>query len=209
MPCFRMAVSRALATTVRSAVECARIDPSEHEFVFDVDRKMLENAPGFDKTTGRHGGSDFRSGDSRILQQAGVVETRVTMRATSPAWNILPIAVNHRAGLTTIDGEVERTDACPGNGSEPSMKPQVVAHELGKRLPNNAIVTGDSGSNTTWWRGTSRPKTGRCIRLRQSGFDGLWSSICDCGATGAPGASVFAFVGDGGFTMLMGSWQRV
>jgi pyruvate dehydrogenase (quinone) len=31
------------------------------------------------------------------------------------------------------------------------MKPQVVAHELGRRLPSDAIVAGDSGTVTTWW----------------------------------------------------------
>jgi pyruvate dehydrogenase (quinone)/pyruvate oxidase len=38
-------------------------------------------------------------------------------------------------------------------GTDESMptKPQVIAHELGKRLPPNAIVTSNSGTNTTWW----------------------------------------------------------
>jgi pyruvate dehydrogenase (quinone)/pyruvate oxidase len=31
------------------------------------------------------------------------------------------------------------------------MKPQVVAYELGRRLPDNAIVSCDSGTITTWW----------------------------------------------------------
>jgi len=31
------------------------------------------------------------------------------------------------------------------------MKPQVIAHELGRQLPNDAIVTSDSGTITTWW----------------------------------------------------------
>ena len=31
------------------------------------------------------------------------------------------------------------------------MKPQVIAHELGKRLRNDAIVSSDSGTNTSWW----------------------------------------------------------
>ena len=36
------------------------------------------------------------------------------------------------------------------------MKPQVVAHELNKLLPDNAIVATDSGTITTWARGTSK-----------------------------------------------------
>jgi pyruvate dehydrogenase (quinone) len=35
--------------------------------------------------------------------------------------------------------------------SDRPMKPQVVAHELGKRLPDNAIVSCDSGTIATWW----------------------------------------------------------
>ena len=31
------------------------------------------------------------------------------------------------------------------------MKPQVVAWELGKRLRDDAIVSCDSGTITTWW----------------------------------------------------------
>ncbi|HVW00633.1 MAG TPA: thiamine pyrophosphate-binding protein, partial [Planctomycetaceae bacterium] len=34
---------------------------------------------------------------------------------------------------------------------EKPMKPQVVAHEIGKRLPDNAIVSCDSGTIATWW----------------------------------------------------------
>src|SRR5256885_1302956 len=31
------------------------------------------------------------------------------------------------------------------------IKPQVIAHELGKRLRSDAIVSSDSGTITTWW----------------------------------------------------------
>ena len=38
----------------------------------------------------------------------------------------------------------------PGTRTDMPMKPQVVAHELGERLPDNAIVSTDSGTITTW-----------------------------------------------------------
>ena len=38
-----------------------------------------------------------------------------------------------------------------GTRQDLPMKPQVVAWELGKRLPSNAIVSSDSGTITTWW----------------------------------------------------------
>jgi pyruvate dehydrogenase (quinone)/pyruvate oxidase len=85
------------------------------------------------------------------------------------------------------------------------MKPQVIAHELGKRLPNNAIVTGDSGSNTTWWARHIPAKEGQMYSV-----SGNLASMA-CGLPYAiaaqlahPARPVFAFVGDGGLTMLMG-----
>jgi pyruvate dehydrogenase (quinone)/pyruvate oxidase len=84
------------------------------------------------------------------------------------------------------------------------MKPQVVAHELGKRLNDDAIVTTDSGTITTW--------ISRHLSIR----DGMKFSCSGnlatmaCGlpyAVGAaiayPGRQVVAFVGDGGLSMLM------
>lgn len=38
-----------------------------------------------------------------------------------------------------------------GTKQDKPMKPQVVAYELGKRLSDTAIVSADSGTNTTWW----------------------------------------------------------
>src|SRR5579875_2667618 len=38
-----------------------------------------------------------------------------------------------------------------GTATDTPMKPQVVAYELGKRLKSDALVAGDSGTNTTWW----------------------------------------------------------
>jgi pyruvate dehydrogenase (quinone) len=38
-----------------------------------------------------------------------------------------------------------------GTRQDKPMKPQVVAWELGKRLSDTAIVSADSGTNTTWW----------------------------------------------------------
>jgi len=38
-----------------------------------------------------------------------------------------------------------------GTWQDQPMKPQVVAWQLGERLSDTAIVSGDSGRNTTWW----------------------------------------------------------
>ena len=87
---------------------------------------------------------------------------------------------------------------------EKPMKPQVVAHELGVRLNKNAITACDSGTITTWWARHLPAQRGQMHSL-----SGTLASMA-CGmpyAIGAqiayPDRQVVAFVGDGGFSMLM------
>ena len=84
------------------------------------------------------------------------------------------------------------------------MKPQVIAHELGKRLGDNAIVSCDSGTITTWWARHIPVKTGQMHSV-----SGNLASMA-CGLPYAiaaqiayPNRQCIAFVGDGGFSMLM------
>ena len=85
------------------------------------------------------------------------------------------------------------------------MKPQVIAAELGKRLPDNACVSCDSGTIATWWARSIPAKRGQKHTL-----SGTLATMA-CGLPYAVGAQVaypdrmsIAFVGDGGLTMLMG-----
>ncbi len=84
------------------------------------------------------------------------------------------------------------------------MKPQVVAWELGKRLREDAIVSCDSGTIATWFA--------REIPVKRGQMHSLSGTL----ATMAPGLpytlaaqlayperQCIAFVGDGGFSMLM------
>ena len=84
------------------------------------------------------------------------------------------------------------------------LKPQVVARHVNDLLADNAIITTDSGTITTW--------AARHIKIRR----GMKFSCSGNLATMAPGLpyangaqiaypdrQVVAFVGDGGFTMLM------
>lgn len=92
-----------------------------------------------------------------------------------------------------------------GTDKSMPMKPQVVGFEFGKRIPPNAIVCSDSGTNTTWWaryvpslKGAMHTCSGNLATMA-CGFP------YSIGAQVAyPNRPVFAFVGDGGFTMLMG-----
>ncbi len=92
-----------------------------------------------------------------------------------------------------------------GTRQDKPMKPQVVAHELGKRLADNAIIATDSGTITTW--------VARHVQIRGQQMFSLSGNLATmaCGlpyAIGAqcahPDRQVIAFVGDGGLTMLMG-----
>jgi pyruvate dehydrogenase (quinone) len=88
--------------------------------------------------------------------------------------------------------------------TEKPMKPQVIAHELGMRLRNDAIVSCDSGTITTWFA--------RHIRARRGQMYSLSGNLATmaCGLPYAIAAQIayperqcVAFVGDGGFSMLM------
>ncbi len=92
-----------------------------------------------------------------------------------------------------------------GTVSSSPMKPQVVAYELGKRLKSDALVAGDSGTNTTWWA-----RYIPSLQGQQHTCSGNLATMA-CGFPYAiaaqvayPNRQVIAFVGDGGFTMLMG-----
>jgi pyruvate dehydrogenase (quinone) len=92
-----------------------------------------------------------------------------------------------------------------GTRKDVPMKPQVIAWELGKRLPNNAIVAGDSGSNTTWWARQILAKEGQmhsCSGNLATMANGFPYAIA--AQVAYPDRPVIAWVGDGGFTMLMG-----
>ncbi|MGA7672703.1 MAG: thiamine pyrophosphate-dependent enzyme [Nitrolancea sp.] len=84
------------------------------------------------------------------------------------------------------------------------MKPQRVAGELSKRLADNAIICGDSGTNTTWLARYVKIRRGMMV----SGSGNLATMASGLpyaiGAqTAYPDRQVVALVGDGGFSMLM------
>ena len=92
-----------------------------------------------------------------------------------------------------------------GTRRDVPMKPQVVAHELGLRLREDAIIATDSGTVTTW--------VARHVKIRGDQMFSLSGNLATmaCGlpySIGAqvayPNRQVIAFVGDGAFTMLMG-----
>lgn len=83
------------------------------------------------------------------------------------------------------------------------INPQLVFHELGRRLPDGCILTADSGSATNWWA--------RHLRIRR-GMDAALSGTLATMCPGVPYAlaakfahperPVIASVGDGAMQML-------
>ncbi|MGZ3795465.1 MAG: thiamine pyrophosphate-dependent enzyme [Pseudobdellovibrionaceae bacterium] len=88
--------------------------------------------------------------------------------------------------------------------TEVPMKPQVIAAEIGKHLSEDAIITSDSGTITTWWA--------RHFPAKRSQMYSLSGNLASMGngfpyAIAAqiafPDRQVVAFIGDGGFSMMM------
>ncbi|HLK20704.1 MAG TPA: thiamine pyrophosphate-dependent enzyme [Bryobacteraceae bacterium] len=84
------------------------------------------------------------------------------------------------------------------------MKPQVLAAELSKRLPETAIVNCDSGTISTWWARHIQVKRGQMHTVSGN----LATMACGLPYTIAsqiayPDRLCVGFVGDGGFSMLM------
>ncbi len=96
----------------------------------------------------------------------------------------------------------EILDAQAHESAEP-LNPQLLFHELSQRLPDQAILTSDSGSSTDWWA--------RHLRLRsgmKTALSGTLASMCPAipyalaAKFAYPDRPVIAAIGDGAFQML-------
>jgi pyruvate dehydrogenase (quinone) len=91
-----------------------------------------------------------------------------------------------------------------GTRTDKPMKPQVVAWELGRRLPEDAIVSSDTGTITTWFARYFPAKKGQ-----QYSVSGTLASMANglpytiAAQIAHPDRTCIGFVGDGGFSMLM------
>jgi pyruvate dehydrogenase (quinone)/pyruvate oxidase len=84
------------------------------------------------------------------------------------------------------------------------MKPQVIAHEIGRQIDDNAIVSCDSGTIATWFARQMSARRGQMYSLSgtlATMSNGLPYSIA--AQIAFPDRQCIAFVGDGGFSMLM------
>src|SRR5947209_8802364 len=92
-----------------------------------------------------------------------------------------------------------------GTRTDVPMKPQVVTHTLNKLLDDNAIISCDTGTVTTW--------AARHLQMRGDMMFSASGMLATMGngmpyavaaAVAYPGRQVIAICGDGGFTMMMG-----
>jgi len=91
-----------------------------------------------------------------------------------------------------------------GSRRDKPMKPQVVAWELGRRIADDAIVSCDSGTIATWFARQMPVRRGQMYSLSGtlvSMANGLPYAIA--AQVAYPQRQCIAFVGDGGFSMLM------
>jgi pyruvate dehydrogenase (quinone) len=83
------------------------------------------------------------------------------------------------------------------------VNPELVFHELNKRLPDDTVMTSDSGSATNWWarhvvmRGTMRGSLSGTLATMVPGVPYAISA-----KFAMPERPVIAFTGDGAFEML-------
>jgi pyruvate dehydrogenase (quinone)/pyruvate oxidase len=93
------------------------------------------------------------------------------------------------------------------NREDIPIKPQVIANAVSEELEENAIVSVDSGNNTVW--------AARFLKMRKGMKFSVSGNLATmaCGLPYAIAAKIafpdrqsIAFVGDGGFTMLMGEF---
>jgi len=91
-----------------------------------------------------------------------------------------------------------------GTSQDMPMKPQVVAHALGQRLDDDAIVCADSGTITTWWA-QQVPARGRQIHTVSGNLASMANAFpyAMAAQVAYPNRQCIAFAGDGGFSMLM------
>lgn len=91
-----------------------------------------------------------------------------------------------------------------GTRQDTPMKPQVLAWELGKRLRSDAIVSCDSGTNTSWWARQIPVKRGQ-LHSVSGNLASMANAIpyAIAAQLAYPERQSIAFMGDGAFAMLM------
>ncbi len=159
--------------------------------------------PKFDKARAVQIDIDPRMVGMRYPMELNLVgDSAETLRALIPL-------LRHREDRSwrdKIEDDVRRwweiLDAEAHESAEP-LNPQLLFHELSKRLPDQAILTSDSGSSTDWWARHMRLRSGM-----KTALSGTLATMCPAipyalaAKFAYPDRPVIAAIGDGAFQML-------
>jgi pyruvate dehydrogenase (quinone) len=131
-----------------------------------------------------------------------VGDSKVTLRALIPQLE----RKEDRSWRDDIEKGVERwwqiLDERAHDGADP-LNPQLVFHELSKRLPDGAILTSDSGSATNWWARHLKVRAGM-----KTALSGTLATMCPAvpyalaAKFAFPDRPVIASIGDGAMQMI-------
>jgi len=135
------------------------------------------------------------------MEVSMVGDSAVTLQALLPLLNQKP-ADRWRKGIESGVAEWWKTLEERAMESADPINPQRVFWELSKRLPENCIMTGDSGSVANWYA--------RDIKMRRGMMGSLSGGLASLGAAtpyavaakmAFPDRVVIAFIGDGAMQM--------
>ncbi|MFZ0388328.1 MAG: thiamine pyrophosphate-requiring protein [Solirubrobacteraceae bacterium] len=146
--------------------------------------------------------------DGRMIGMRYPMEVNLVGDSAETLRALIPLLRRHedRSFREEIEQGVERwweiLDAQAHESANP-LNPQLLFHELSKRLPDRAILTSDSGSGTDWWARHLRMRAGM-----RSILSGTLATMCPAvpyamaAKFAFPDRPVIATIGDGAFQML-------
>jgi pyruvate dehydrogenase (quinone) len=146
--------------------------------------------------------------DGRLIGMRYPMEVNLVGDSAATLRALIPLLKRHedRAFREEIEQGVERwwevLEAQAHESANP-LNPQLLFHELSKRLPERAILTSDSGSGTDWWARHLRMRAGM-----RSILSGTLATMCPAvpyalaAKFAYPDRPVIATMGDGAFQML-------
>jgi pyruvate dehydrogenase (quinone) len=146
--------------------------------------------------------------DARMIGMRYPMEVNLVGDSAETLRALIPLLHSHedRSFREDIENNVsewwEIIDAQAHESANP-LNPQLLFHELSKRLPDRAILTSDSGSGTDWWARHLRMRAGM-----RSILSGTLATMCPAvpyalaAKFAFPDRPVIATIGDGAFQML-------
>jgi pyruvate dehydrogenase (quinone) len=146
--------------------------------------------------------------DARLIGNRYPMEVNLVGDAAETLRALIPLLRRNedRSWREQIEAGVERwwriLDERAHQPADP-INPQLVFHELSSRLPDQAILTSDSGSATNWWARHLKVREGM-----QAALSGTLATMCPAvpyalaAKFAYPDRPVIAAIGDGAMQML-------